>query len=411
MLEQEMADRVVMQAQNPNGDFVPVTSSVGPVDTTYMQRVLVFGMDANGAQHPIQCDANGNIGGGGGGSGTPGGTSGSIQYNAAGAFGGSAAIIDAAGNFNNVGLSGNGFQLTTTAPGTPPSIIAAGSDANIAINLTPKGTGTLYVNTATCYVATNCVLGLSNSTSYLQFGVGALTCGGSVGVTFKANNITVGYAAATGLAVWLTPAGTSTVVPANGANFDVSSIRAATSGLNQNSGIQNFTSNFWNGAASANDYWSIQNVLGAGTNPTSVLTFTHAGSTGAASVSLPGGLTLGGTITTNAVGISSIYGLQLTRTAAASNSQLYSSTGTLNLGGNSAGTGMVGFNTNASITPYAMVVAAGGNVGIGINAPTAPLHVVGLAVYANNAAAITGGLTAGAFYRTGTDPDTVCVVH
>ncbi len=34
-----------------------------------------------------------------------------------------------------------------------------------------------------------------------------------------------------------------------------------------------------------------------------------------------------------------------------------------------------------------------------------------LPVYANNAAAITGGLVAGQFYRTNGDPDTVCVVH
>ncbi|MGH9716395.1 MAG: DUF2793 domain-containing protein [Candidatus Acidiferrales bacterium] len=31
--------------------------------------------------------------------------------------------------------------------------------------------------------------------------------------------------------------------------------------------------------------------------------------------------------------------------------------------------------------------------------------------YANNAAAISGGLSAGSFYRTGGDPDAVCVVH
>jgi len=31
--------------------------------------------------------------------------------------------------------------------------------------------------------------------------------------------------------------------------------------------------------------------------------------------------------------------------------------------------------------------------------------------YANNAAAIAGGLTAGDFYRTNGDPDTVCIVH
>ena len=41
----------------------------------------------------------------------------------------------------------------------------------------------------------------------------------------------------------------------------------------------------------------------------------------------------------------------------------------------------------------------------------AGLHVVGIPIYATNAAAITGGLTAGAFYRTGADPDPVCVVH
>jgi hypothetical protein len=58
-----------------------------------------------------------------------------------------------------------------------------------------------------------------------------------------------------------------------------------------------------------------------------------------------------------------------------------------------------------------VTVLPSGNVGIGTIAPKAPLHVVGLVVYANNAAAITGGLTAGAFYRTGADPDVVCVVH
>jgi hypothetical protein len=52
-----------------------------------------------------------------------------------------------------------------------------------------------------------------------------------------------------------------------------------------------------------------------------------------------------------------------------------------------------------------------GNVGIGTSAPTSKLHVVGLPVFANNAAAIAGGLTAGAFYRSGGDPDLVAVVH
>ncbi len=43
--------------------------------------------------------------------------------------------------------------------------------------------------------------------------------------------------------------------------------------------------------------------------------------------------------------------------------------------------------------------------------PAKKLRAVGLPVYANNAAAIAGGLTEGAFFRTGGDPDPVCVVR
>lgn len=34
-----------------------------------------------------------------------------------------------------------------------------------------------------------------------------------------------------------------------------------------------------------------------------------------------------------------------------------------------------------------------------------------LQVFANNVAAIAGGLAPGKYYRTGADPDVVCVVH
>ena len=69
-------------------------------------------------------------------------------------------------------------------------------------------------------------------------------------------------------------------------------------------------------------------------------------------------------------------------------------------------TGAGAFGTNDKFA-----ILADGSVGIGTVDPTSKLQIVGLPVYANNAAAITGGLTAGAFYRTGADPDPVCVVH
>ena len=55
-----------------------------------------------------------------------------------------------------------------------------------------------------------------------------------------------------------------------------------------------------------------------------------------------------------------------------------------------------------------MEIKANGNVGIGTSEPTSKFQVIGLPEYADNAAAIAGGLTIGAFYRTG---DLLKVVH
>lgn len=64
---------------------------------------------------------------------------------------------------------------------------------------------------------------------------------------------------------------------------------AATNVLSQSSPIHKLGGRYWTSAADAEDSWSLQNVVANGSNGTSILTFTHAGSTGAASVNVPKG--------------------------------------------------------------------------------------------------------------------------
>ena len=56
--------------------------------------------------------------------------------------------------------------------------------------------------------------------------------------------------------------------------------------------------------------------------------------------------------------------------------------------------------TGAGAPSTKMTILQSGNVGIGTTTPTSKLQVVGLVSYADNAAAIAGGLTVGAFYHT-----------
>lgn len=65
-----------------------------------------------------------------------------------------------------------------------------------------------------------------------------------------------------------------------------------------------------------------------------------------------------------------------------------------------------------STTRNIIIQGGGGKVGIGgVTDPKSNLSVGGLTNYANNGAAISGGLSAGDLYRSGGDPDVVCVVH
>ena len=55
---------------------------------------------------------------------------------------------------------------------------------------------------------------------------------------------------------------------------------------------------------------------------------------------------------------------------------------------------------NSGAFSSAMKIKENGNTGFGTTDPKSKMHVVGLPTYADNTAALAGGLTAGAFYRT-----------
>ena len=66
-----------------------------------------------------------------------------------------------------------------------------------------------------------------------------------------------------------------------------------------------------------------------------------------------------------------------------------------------------------NVTQDAMVARtlSAGSLFVAGNADFGALRCQNLPIYANNAAAVAGGLRPGQFYRTGADPDPVCVVH
>lgn len=98
----------------------------------------------------------------------------------------------------------------------------------------------------------------------------------SAGVTLMTiDNITLDNLAATITSLTMTAA------------LTMQQATAATALANQSSNVFSLQGNYWNGSASATDQWTFQDVLGAGTNPTSTLTLAHSGSSGTVSINMP----------------------------------------------------------------------------------------------------------------------------
>jgi hypothetical protein len=82
-----------------------------------------------------------------------------------------------------------------------------------------------------------------------------------------------------------------TLVGAGNNTISASPLAMATSGANSNSGSLSVLGSYYN-STPAYDSWLIYDVVGSGSAPTSTLTFSHSGSSGAATVALPSGSTV-----------------------------------------------------------------------------------------------------------------------
>lgn len=91
------------------------------------------------------------------------------------------------------------------------------------------------------------------------------------------------HSGSTGNAIFQLGLGSST----NTGKLQVITEAVAAGGSNFSSPVISFVGAYYNNTSSVTDTWNIQEVLGAGATPTSTLTFSHAGSSGVASVSLP----------------------------------------------------------------------------------------------------------------------------
>lgn len=187
----------------------------------------------------------------GGGGGTPGGSNGDIQYNNNSVFGGSAATLDAAGNLSCKSLvaaatvnAATGYQVNATAT---TAQYLRGDGTNFVPAPIQSGDVTWdKIGNA------GAVLTLANGTNTTEFD--------------QTNN-----------AVW-----------------KWYNTTAATPGTTNASPVIDLSANYWTGAVSSEDKWTIGSSLTAGTNGTSTLSIDHSGSSGTETVNIvPGGLNLG----------------------------------------------------------------------------------------------------------------------
>lgn len=166
------------------------------------------------------------------------------------------------GAITYTGVSAIGTNSSATGTSTAPTttLTPSGASSSIILGVITCGTGVTQFPTTATSIAAQDNFTIKEQFWYIAQGAGSATISATLGVSSQWNAMAV----------------------------ELKAVTSAT--VSQASPILSLVSTYWNGAASAADTWTIQNVLSAVPNGASTLTFTHAGSTGTASVKILGGL-------------------------------------------------------------------------------------------------------------------------
>jgi hypothetical protein len=171
----------------------------------------------------------------------------------------------------NLAVPSGGLVLGTPNVTAGTLALSSGSGSSTVITMTPSG-GTLILA-----------------------GSGAVTLSASSGLNLNGSSPS-SLSLANG-STWTTGAGSNINMTATSglATAAITDTTAATSSQNQSCALS-LGSKYWTGSASASDVWTIESLLGSGSNPTSTLSLTHTGTSGNISIQLP----VNGTVPTSA---------------------------------------------------------------------------------------------------------------
>lgn len=185
---------------------------------------------------------------------------------------------------------------TYSATGVKTAAITIDSAQQVGIGKTP--TTTLDINggilASTQIQAGNNIQTANGTAAFTGFrftsnaGTGLYSAGGiSFNVAVNTTNaLSIDASQNVGIGSSATATANPFIVSSAG-NLTQTATTAATSGANNNSPTHTLQGTYWTGSASANDSWTMQDKLGAGSNPTSTLLFAHSGTSGAANIRVP----------------------------------------------------------------------------------------------------------------------------